>query len=118
METKLQALFIYHDLDEAPIKARDLEGEVVHGDKMWEKATAFVGTSMVEFVNVWYAGDRAIMLVDDLGQSKGLPLNTFATGLYWAATMKRHFDNRPIKMLPMLSPILGRAVLFPPGAMT
>ena len=114
---KTEAFFISHDVDAEPIMVREIpEGKMIHGDEMWEKATAFVGTSNVEFVSVYYAGGRGIMLVNDNGLAEGLPLNTFATGIYAAATLRRYFEGSPKVSLPSLSPVVGRAVLFPPGS--
>ncbi len=111
-----EMVFIYHDQDEQPLKVRPiLGGMVYHGDESWEKATAFVGTNNVEFVNVWYAGGKGIMLVDDLGHQKELALNTIATGFYWAAQLRRRFLSGEANL--GLSPVVGRAVLFPPGSM-
>jgi hypothetical protein len=110
-----EMVFIYHDQDEQPIKTRPiLGGMLYHGDDNWEKATAFVGTNLVEFVTVWYAGGRGKMFVDDLGHQKELPLNTFATGIYWAAQLRRRFVSGEHTL--EAHPILGRAVLFPPGS--
>jgi len=83
---------------------------------MWEKMTAFVGTSNIEFVNVLYAGGKGVMFVDDQGHSKDLYLNSFATGIYWAAQLRRKFASGGAEISFSLHPVLGRAVLFPPGA--
>ena len=112
------AIFIYHDSDEAQIRPREIPGgEVHHGDDMWEKTQAFIGADFLEFVSVLYAGGVGKMLVDDNGHAKELPLNSFATGIYWANQLRKHLQNGGKgTTLPSLHPVVGRAVLFPPGA--
>jgi hypothetical protein len=108
------ALFIYPDDELTPVVARAIPGgKVEYKDEMWEKMQAFIGVDFLEHVSVMYAGRVGHLMVDENGLAKNKPLNSFASMLYWNATIMRIMGGQSENKLKDLSPIVGRAILLP-----